>query len=97
VEAITSFILLAYAHRRARNRSIIELLVCARRGLPLRGHQWNSTEHTKDDNNYFAYVIRWVAKTDAMLRSQNIESAASTAKQAYLSLTTQNELIAYYY
>ena len=94
MKPITSFISQAYADRVARNRSIMKSLIeivfmCAQRGFPLRGHQWNKTEHTEDGN--FAYIVKWAAKKDTMLQS-HLESAAQNAK--YLSPTTQNELIA---
>lgn len=93
VKPITSFISQKYADKVARNRSIMKalidiVLVCARRGFPLRGHQWDSSERTENGN--FSYLVRWAAKTNAVLQS-HIDSAARTAK--YLSPTTQNEII----
>src|SRR5688572_16421026 len=94
MKPITSSISQAYADRVARNRSIMKslieiVLICARQGFSLRGHQWNNIDHSEDGN--FAYLVRWAAKTDAVLQS-HIDSAVHNAK--YLSPTTQNELIA---
>jgi len=94
MKPITSFISQAYAEKVARNRSVMKslidvVLVCARRGFPLRGHTWNKYEHAEDGN--FAYLVHWAAKSDAVLQS-HLDTAGCNSK--YLSPTTQNEIIA---
>jgi hypothetical protein len=94
VKPITSFLSQAYCDKVARNRTIIKslievVLVCARRGFPLRGHQWNKSEHTEDGN--FEYLVQWASQTNDVLR-RHLDSAPGNAK--YLSPDTQNEFIA---
>ena len=90
---ITSFISQAYEDKVARNRAVRKsimdiVLVCSRRGFPLRGHQWDRAGQTEDGN--FAYLVRWAAKTYKVLYSH---LASAPCNASYLSPTIQNQLI----